>query len=498
MNEWSAVDQALVALIASGPVEVREDGEWLPEFAQFRWEFRGEGAHALIHLWSEGRNLTRRIVGVREQSSERIVLEVHRFGKRRPSKLAFLHRDTQRAPKLVSREQFRSRIERFLLDCFPDASISGITASPNLKHSFSSQYVRGVMHESCEDWALLAVPSGEKSAGVEASLAFGLIWLDAVRSPKEGKPVRGLRLFVPEGAGRTLCERSLALSPVAFTEIFEVHERDHFVEKLDQRDVGNLKSSLVPRSQVDSLLSAAREDASRVAALSNASSEVREAIQQRALPGGTQAIFAFRGLEFARWSAEGFSFGMGKQTRQLDKASEPALSRLLGQLHLNRNSLASETEHPLYKRVPERWLETLIREDPTKLDGQLDPRFLYSQIPALTSGDRGVLDLLGVTRRGRLVVIELKASEDIQLPMQAIDYWLRVRRHQQEGTFQHYGYFPGLELDPKPPLVWLVAPCFRFHSSSEILLKYLSPEIGVTRIGLNENWRKGIRVLFRH
>ena len=34
-------------------------------------------------------------------------------------------------------------------------------------------------------------------------------------------------------------------------------------------------------------------------------------------------------------------------------------------------------------------------------------------------GDRGVIDLLGVTRRGQLVIIELKASEDIQLPMQS-------------------------------------------------------------------------------
>jgi hypothetical protein len=43
-------------------------------------------------------------------------------------------------------------------------------------------------------------------------------------------------------------------------------------------------------------------------------------------------------------------------------------------------------------------------------------------VPALAGGDRGVLDLLGITRQGRLVVIELKASEDIQMPLQAVDY----------------------------------------------------------------------------
>ncbi len=108
-----------------------------------------------------------------------------------------------------------------------------------------------------------------------------------------------------------------------------------------------------------------------------------------------------------------------------------------------------------------------------------------------------MLDLLGVTRRGRLVVIELKASEDIQMPIQAVDYWLRVRRHQREGDFQRFGYFSGIELDPKPPLVWLVAPGLRFHSATEILLKYISPEIQVSRIGVNENWRRGMKIIFR-
>jgi hypothetical protein len=62
-----------------------------------------------------------------------------------------------------------------------------------------------------------------------------------------------------------------------------------------------------------------------------------------------------------------------------------------------------------------------------------------------------VLDLLGVTRRGRLVVIELKAFEDIQLPIQAVDYWLRLRGHQREGDFQRYGYFAGIEFGYQAP-----------------------------------------------
>jgi hypothetical protein len=222
-----------------------------------------------------------------------------------------------------------------------------------------------------------------------------------------------------------------------------------------------------------------------------------EAIEAR-IPAGTKEVaLCFRGLEFARWTKDGLFFGSGDPREPVSAATEPALERLIRQLDLHRSSLAEDANHPLYRAAPEQWLETLALADATRLDAQLNPAQLYSQVPALAAGDRGVLDLLGVTWRGRLVVIELKASEDIQLPIQAVDYWLRVRRHQREGDFERFGYCTGVRLDPQPPLVWLVAPGLRFHSGTDTLLKYLSPEIHVTRIGLNENWRRGLKIVFR-
>jgi hypothetical protein len=108
-----------------------------------------------------------------------------------------------------------------------------------------------------------------------------------------------------------------------------------------------------------------------------------------------------------------------------------------------------------------------------------------------------VIDLLGVTREGRLAVVELKASEDIHLVLQAVDYWLRVRWHLQQDDFHRYGYFSGIELQQKPPLLYLVAPCFRFHPATDTLLRYLCRDLEVTRVGLNENWRGGLRVVLR-
>jgi hypothetical protein len=146
---------------------------------------------------------------------------------------------------------------------------------------------------------------------------------------------------------------------------------------------------------------------------------------------------------------------------------------------------------------PERWLEAQVFADPARVDARLDPRFLYTQVPAFSAGDRGVVDLLGITRTGRLAILELKANEDIHLVLQAADYWLRVRWHQQQDDIRRYGYFPGMEIRPEPPLLFLVAPAIRFHPATSVILRHLSSEIEVTRVGLAENWRRGLHVALR-
>ncbi len=494
MNDWTELDRALSEMVCSGSVEVREDGEWLAELVNLHCELRFSGNDPLVHLWSEERNLTRRVVRVKEQSADRIVLEVRRFGRAKPGKLEFLRTDSPRPAGRITREQFRARFERLLAERFPDARAESLSAAPDLEHSFSGIYVRGRMHEGTREWAFLAASPSENSAAIDGILAFGLLWLDWTRNHAGKRAVEGLRLFVPNGRSRLLRERALALSSSARVEAYEFNEMDSRMQKVDPADAGNLESCLVARRDVESTLTAARDALARIRTMVPGAAE---AIESRVPPNKSEVAFSFRGLEFARWTREGILFGVGEATEPLTSVKEPELERSIRQLDLHRSSLADDTKHYLYRAAPERWLETLVLADPSRLDAQLDPAFLYSQVPALAAGDRGVLDLLGVTRRGRLVVIELKASEDIQMPMQAVDYWLRVRRHQREGDFQRFGYFPGIELDPKPPLVWLVAPGLRFHPAADTLLKYLSPEIQISRIGINENWRRGIKVVFR-
>ena len=497
MNDWAELGRALDAMAASGRGEVREDGEWLAELAGLRCELHSESKSPLVRLWSGERNLTRRVLGIRERSEDRIVLDVQRFGRAKPGRLEFLRMDSRRPAGRIVREQFRVRVRRFLTERFPDATIESLTAAPDLEHSFSGLYVRGRMREGSRAWAVLAVSPNENAAAIEGILAFGILWLDWMRRHAERRAIEGLRLFVPAGTSRNICQRSLALSSAARTEIYEFREPDAWMQKTDPADSGNLESRLMPRHEAESALQESREAIGKIHALALHVPPAGNEIGLRLVPATDEVALCFRGLEFGRWSRNGILFGLGDSRERLFNATEPALDRLMRQLDRFRSPLVNETNHRLYRAAPERWIETLVLRDPTRLDAQLDPRHLYSQVPALAAGDRGVLDLLGMTRRGRLVVIELKASEDIQMPMQAVDYWLRVRRHQRDGDFERYGYFAGTEVDPEPPLVWLVAPGLRFHSATETLLKYLSPEIHVTRVGLNENWRRGLKVLFR-
>jgi hypothetical protein len=177
-------------------------------------------------------------------------------------------------------------------------------------------------------------------------------------------------------------------------------------------------------------------------------------------------------------------FGINDARVGLTPASCPALEHLLHDLEVHRHPLASDTRHALYRVQPERWLESIVREDVTRIAAMLDQRFVYAQVFANAGGgEHGILDLLTVTRSGRLAVTELKASEHMHLPLQAADYWLRVRRQLQSGEITRYGYFQEVAVRQARHSS-LVASALRFHPATDDLLKYLSPELEVARVAL--------------
>ncbi|MEP7362235.1 MAG: hypothetical protein ABI972_03190 [Acidobacteriota bacterium] len=146
---------------------------------------------------------------------------------------------------------------------------------------------------------------------------------------------------------------------------------------------------------------------------------------------------------------------------------------------------------------PEWWLEQMLRDQPRLIDARLCEAPVYGQVPVVAGVERGIIDLLAATLDGRLTVMELKASQDPHLPIQALDYWMRVAWHAARAEFGQSGYFPGLALRVDPPRLILVAPSLEFHPTTEVLLGYLDPSIEVERVGLAVEWERQIRVSFR-
>ena len=298
-------------------------------------------------------------------------------------------------------------------------------------------------------------------------------------------------MILPKGTCRAIARRLAALEPNCPVELYERDPALEALEKIDPRRAANLDAWLVPHRESEALLDRARPALAEILALAP-----RAATMHPVTPS-QEVWLRFRGLPFARWADGRIFFGISEPREELSSASHPTLKHLLHDLEVHRRPFASDTRHSLYRAQAERWLESLVREDVVRIDAALDPRFVYAQVFANAGGEHGILDLLTVTRSGRLAIIELKASEHIHLPLQAADYWLRIRRHLHSGEIARYGYFPGVELQQVPPLVYLVAPALRFHPTTGELLKYLSPELEIVRVGLAESWRRGLRVVMR-
>lgn len=485
-----ALKQALERLLASGRVKVQEHGSWLASLEDFQYEVREKAGATVLHLWSSESSLVRRVLRIDAEEDGRLALEVTRFGRSRPDRLEFICAD--RAPERghLRREQFRARFSEMLAQQFPDETISSLTSAPDLEHSLSGSYVRGISASRNQGMAIMAAAEAESSATYDALLTFGLLWLDHSRHRKLQKPIGGLRLFFPHGTGSVIAHRLKAIPISLVIELYEYHSTTGETRRVDPQDCGNIKTWLIPRREFERALAQAQEAIAPVCRLKPA------AITTELIPGTSEVGLRFRGLLFARWRQGNVFFGLGWE-KALTPATWPALGRLLDELERHRCPLAASPQHPLYRAQAERWLESLVTVDPARIDARIDAHFLYSQVPAISAGDCGVMDLLSITRDGRLVVMELKADEDVQLLMQAIDYWLRVRQHQLQEDFPRYGYFPGVNISPQVPLLLLVAPSLRFHPAIDVLIRYLNRDIEVSRVGLNENWRRGLRVVLR-
>ncbi|HYZ86824.1 MAG TPA: hypothetical protein VE621_20580 [Bryobacteraceae bacterium] len=433
-----------------------------------------------LQVWDRDRNLVRKIIGVASSRTGLLELEVERFGKKIGTlKLLDTSRPQVRgATQKGSRQAFRETFRRMLMRQYPNWEIAELTTEQDLEHSFSPVYPRAMLTRGPVAWAALACPP---EADADAALAFALLWFDYLRQRERKRMVEGLLLWIPEHRERNILLRARWLNTLKVRLITLVYSEDGSIVAADPQDVGNHDTHLPARS------SSPQIDRAAVA-------EITQVPNVDAIEDLSGVHLRVNGLEFARITDDGLFATFEERTPQ--RASVAQLRALAEELAVRRSS-ESDRQSPLYTRAPEAWLESQVRRHLETIDASLLPSPVYGQVPSFSAAERGVLDLLAVHRSGRLAVLELKASEDIQLPLQALDYWMRVRWHLMNDDLRLKGFFPGVSLRSDSPVLYLVAPSLEWHPSTDKLLSYLSLEVPVVRIGLGMDWRQELQVVFR-
>ena len=496
---------------------VLEDGRVLFDMRLAKYSVSESHGRCLLQFWSAERNLVRSVVEVRPRAHSLQVM-TRRMGASKPQALELVPSSDRRTPTArdSARRNYQRLLERVLTRAFIGAKVEGLRSAMDLEHSFGPAYVRGRLLRGTAADAVIGISEAESSTAIDGILTLGILWLDYCRQKSDGRRhFGGLKVVVPAGAWRTTAERMAWLnhSAAAF-QLYSLDERSEELELIDFRDSGNQTARLMHAFSPEAALDRCAAGIEKVVSLLPPGAKARIEIRPHS---PTEVGLSLHGLEFARVrhgaSAHSFAqqeeitFGAGANETPLTDETEELCRELCARLFASRHCSGTHND-PLFRTQPERWLESELRAGVADLLPMLRGDRVYSQVPALSSCDRGMLDLLTLDRNGRLTVIELKADEDLHLPMQALDYWIRVRSLNADrqhtpmsdrplSAFEREGYFSGIEVSDKPPRLLLVAPALRIHPANLPVLRYFSPEVEWELIAVSEHWRNELKIVFR-
>jgi len=503
---------------------VTEEGKVLFDMRAAKYSLTTEHGRCTLQLWSEERNIVRRVTAAVERGALRdrmLRLTTQRFGQTRPGSLEILADKDRRTPSTreATRVRYLRALERVMLrgggsgDTWGEWKAEGFRTAMDLEKSFGPAYARGSLVHGHEAWAVIAVNAEETQATVDGILTLGVLWLAHCRENAGGRRLyRGLRLIVPKGMATLTASRLAWMNrDAAQWELWEFDEKTEEMEQRDAADHGNLTTRLIHAPNEVTARERFAEAAARVMAL--VPERMRAEVEQR-IQSGAEMAFRLHGLEFARvrmgYAGESFNrvqeitFGAGANETPLTEENANDLRELVARLFARRSE-SGDKRDVLYRMQPERWLESELRRDVSLIDAHLDAAHVYTQVPAFAASDRGMLDVLSVDKGGRLAVIELKADEDLHLALQGLDYWVRVRWHHQQnpdagsglGEFERHGYFGGVRLAEGDPRLYLVAPALRVHPATDVVLRYLSPRVDWELVAIDERWRRQVKVVWR-
>ncbi len=462
-------------------------------------DFRiAHGCLMLSCLSDEGTTIWR--VNGWEWIDRKLLLEASRRMGRERARLELIPRASVSSLNALVSETRHARCQalaRLARELCHGSSISRARLSAGIRRGQPGRDARILLESKHQTIAVTGTVAEEERSGADAFLSSALIWFtrlcERARSPRVGK----LWLVAGRENTRALAQ-SLALLRQETRQAITVFELDDGWQ------------SLTPVPQVER----AELWSERPARLPRLHRTERSEFVERIISFAPHAIdmvgarhgltLRFHGLSFARvrrvMKRERVWFGIeGAHRRLLEESSLQDWERLLNDLQEHRRAGASERRHALYRAAPEAWLESLLRRDITRLDPGLRLAPLHAQLRTSqsASGVARPVDLLALRRDGRLVVIELKVTEDRELVLQGAGYWRRVEAHRRCGNIARENLFGDAQIADEPPLVYLAAPTLRFHKAFQLLAHSIAPDIKLFRFDLNEDWRAGVRVMRR-
>ena len=405
-------------LAAHAEAAVLEDGKVVFDMRSAKYSLSTEHERCTLHLWSEERNLVRRVVGAVERAGS-LRLATRRLGDAQSKLLELVGTREQRTP--TTRDTARTRyvrvLERVLARQFADWTCDGFRTAMDLEKSFGPAYARGVMVRGNQAWAVIGVNEQETATTVDGILTLGILWLHDCRERAGGKRLyQGLRVIVPRGmAGLTLSRMAWLNEEAAQWELWELAQREEELTEREAADQGNLRTRLVHAPDEQAASERFAEAVRRVMTLVPAGEEER--VEQR-LRSTAELAFLLHGMEFARaritFAPNSFAqlveitVGAGAGERLLTEANREEVAATVGELFARRRaaepgprpaarggggySTAGQAaarrigapmtapaharmqmrgrsgegnlaNDPLYRAAPERWLESMLRKD---------------------------------------------------------------------------------------------------------------------------------------
>jgi hypothetical protein len=453
----------------------------------------------ILSFWTEKGTRSWRIGGWRWNGEKLELQASRRMGAERPM-IELVPRASAIAIALTVKAARQLRCDQLAqLACSvsPGAKVERAALSPGMRRGQPGRYARILLRLKHQRIAVTGSVASSPPGETDAFLSSALLWFTRASERVRAPYIQQLWLVVEEDCVKPLIQR-LALLRESLRDAILVYEVDQAFTELSP-------VSCPPREALWK-----KRVARFPPVLKPETSELAQAIIDQA-PHAIDAIFArhgetlrYFGLPFARvrrvMDRDQLWFGLeGSRRRLLDERMEKEWDTLFNSLSEHRSATALDHRHALYRNAAEAWLESMLRRNISKLDPGLIIAPLYAQFRTARGGPLGVrpIDLLALRQDGRLVVIELKVSEDREHVMQGADYWHRVEAHRRRGHISKARLFGKRVIQDEPPLVYLVAPTLRVHPAFQTLARAISSDIEIYRFDINEDWRAGVRVMRR-